>query len=181
MEGTTLTRPRPGPTHARPRPSFWDRGDRLAKVAFALLCLAFLIGFFVFPTYPVYDSYYSLLWGRDLWHGDGLVFDGFRYPTQHPLTIAAGFFLQFFGEWADRLWVLLILASFLVLVAGLYRLGKSGGTPPVGATAALLLLPRCDYPFRAARGYLDIPYMALVVWAAIFEWQRPRRGTSVLV
>ena len=27
---------------------------------------ASLIGFFVFPTYPVYDSYYSLLWGRDL-------------------------------------------------------------------------------------------------------------------
>ena len=54
-----------------------------------------------------------------------LRFDGFRYPTQHPLTIAAGFLLQFFGEWADRLWVALILASFLVLVAGLYRLGRS--------------------------------------------------------
>jgi hypothetical protein len=181
MEGTTLTRPAPGTTSARPEPGFWDRGDRLAKIAFALLCVATLVGFFVFPTYPVYDSYYSLLWGRDLWHGDGLVFDGFRYPTQHPLTIAAGFVLQFFGEYADRLWVLAILASFLVLVAGIYRLGTIAATPLVGAVAALLLLTRFDYPFLAARGYLDIPYMALVVWAAILEAQRPRRGVSVLV
>ena len=100
------------------------------------------------------------------------MFDGFRYPTQHPLTIAAGFFLQFFGEWADRLWVALILASFLVLVAGVYRLGKIAATPLVGAIAAALLMTRFDYPFLAARGYLDIPYMALIVWAAILEGQR---------
>jgi hypothetical protein len=181
MEGSTLTRPDPSTGSARPETSIWERGDRVAKIAFALLCVGFIVGFFVFPTYPVYDSYYSLLWGRDVWHGDGLKFDGFRYPTQHPLTIAAGFLLQFFGEWADRLWVALILASFLVLVAGLYRLGKIAATPLVGAIAAGLLLTRFDYPFLAARGYLDIPYMALVVWAAILEWQRPRRGVSVLV
>src|SRR5215210_3404307 len=101
MEGTTLTRPRPGgrdPIPARPPTSLWDRGDRLAKAAFALLCAGFAIGFFVFPTYPVYDSYYSLLWGRDLLHGDPLVFDGFRYPTEHPLAIAAGAVLQLFGS-----------------------------------------------------------------------------------
>ena len=75
----------------------------------------------------------------------------------------------------------MILASFLVLVAGLYRLGKIAATPLVGAIAAALLLTRFDYPFLAARGYIDIPYMALVVWAAILEWNRPRRGVSVLV
>ena len=166
MEGTTLTRPRPGPTPARPEPSVWDRGDRLAKIAFALLCVGFVVGFFVFPTYPVYDSYYSLLWGRDLLHGDPLVFDGFRYPTEHPLAIAAGAILQLFGGWGDRLWVALTLASFLVLIAGVYRLGRIAATPLVGAVAAALLMTRFDYPFLAARGYIDIPYMALVVWAA---------------
>ena len=174
MEGTTLTRPRPGPTPARPEPSVWDRGDRLAKIAFALLCLGFVIGFFVFPTYPVYDSYYSLLWGRDLLHGDPLVFDGFRYPTEHPLAIAAGAVLQLFGGWGDRLWVALTLASFLVLIAGVYRLGRIAATPLVGAVAAALLMTRFDYPFLAARGYIDIPYMALVVWAA--AWRRAHRG-----
>ena len=176
MEGTTLTRPRPGPSPARPLKSVWDRGDRLAKLAFALLCLGFAIGFFVFPTYPVYDSYYSLLWGRDLVHGDALVFDGFRYPTEHPLAIAAGAILQFFGGWADRLWVAMTLAAFLVLIAGVYRLGRIAATPLVGAVAAALLMTRFDYPFLAARGYIDIPYMALVVWAAT----RPRHKVFVL-
>ena len=181
MEGLTLTRPSPGTDSARSEPSPGERGDRLAKIVFALLCVGFAIGFFVFPTYPVYDSYYSLLWGRDLLHGDPLVFDGFRYPTEHPLAIAAGAILQLFGGWGDRLWVLMILASFLVLVAGVYRLGRIAATPLVGAIAAALLLTRFDYPFLAARGYIDIPYMALVVWAATLEATRPRRGVPVLI
>jgi hypothetical protein len=181
MEGSTLTRPEPGTDSARAQPSSGERGDRLAKVVFALLCVGFAIGFFVFPTYPVYDSYYSLLWGRDLLHGDPLVFDGFRYPTEHPLAIAAGAILQFFGSWGDRLWVAMILGSFLVLVAGVYRLGRIAATPLVGAVAAALLLTRFDYPFLAARGYIDIPYMALVVWAATLEATQRRRGVPVLI
>src|SRR3954451_13383482 len=177
MEGSTLTRPRTRTDSARARPSSGERGDRLAKILFALLCLGFAIGFFVFPTYPVYDSYYSLLWGRDLLHGNPLVFDGFRYPTEHPLAIAVGAILQLFGGAADRLWVAMILASFLVLVAGVYRLGRIAATPLVGAVAAALLLTRFDYPFPAGRGYISILYMALVVWAATFEVspRRPRR------
>lgn len=155
--------------------------DQLARVLFALLCLGFAIGFFVFPTYPVYDSYYSLLWGRDMLHGDPLAFEGFRYPTEHPLAIAAGAVLSLCGEWGDRLWVALVLASFLTLIAGVYRLGRIAATPLVGAVAAALLMTRFDYPFLAARGYVDIPYMALVVWAATLEATRPRRGTPVLL
>jgi hypothetical protein len=181
MEGSTLTRPRPGTDLQRAQPSPGERGDGLAKIVFALLCLGFAIGFFVFPTYPVYDSYYSLLWGRDLLHGNPLVFDGFRYPTEHPLAIAAGAILQLFGGWGDRLWVAMILASFLVLVAGVYRLGRIAATPLVGAVAAALLLTRFDYPFLAARGYIDIPYMALVVWAATLEATHRRRGLPVLI
>src|SRR3954468_5636145 len=180
MEGTTLTRPRPGSEPARPVTTVWDRGDKLARIAFGLLCLGVVVGFFVYPTYPVYDSYYALLWGRDLLHGHPLVFDGFRYPTEHPLAIVAGAVLSPLGRSADRLWVALILASFLALVAGVYRLGRLAATPLVGAVAAVLLLTRFDYPFLAARGYIDIPYMALVVWAATLEARTPRRGVPVL-
>src|SRR3954465_2375117 len=181
MEGSTLTRPRPGTTSARSDVSIWDRGDRLAKLVFALLCLGFLVGFFVFPTYPVYDSYYSLLWGRDVLHGQMPVFDGFRYPTEHPLSIVAGAVLSLFGQAGDRLWVLMILATFLALVAGVYRLGRLASTPLVGAIAAALLLSRFDYPFLAARGYIDIPYMAPALRAAVLEGSRPRRGTPVFL
>jgi hypothetical protein len=181
MEGSTLTRPvSSNGTAAAPAPAR-DRGQSLARIAFGLLCLGVLTGFFVFPTYPVYDSYYSLLWGRDLLHGHMPVFDGFRYPTEHPLSILFGAALSLFGNAGDRLWVLLIFATFLALIAGVYRLGRIAATPLVGAIAAALLLTRFDYPFLAARGYIDIPYMALVVWAAVLEGTRRRRGTPVFV
>jgi hypothetical protein len=150
-----------------------------AKVAFAALCLATLVGTLVYPTYPNYDSYYSLLWGREVVHGNLPHFEGFRLPTEHPLAIAAGVVLQPFGASADRVWIVLIFASFLALVAAVYRLGRIAFTPLVGVVAALLLLSRFDFAFLAARGYIDIPYLALVVWAIALEAARPRRGTPV--
>src|SRR3954466_15715308 len=181
MQGSTLTRPVSPNGVATSPASARDRGERLARIVFALLCLGFLVGFFVYPTYPVYDSYYALLWGHDLLHGHAPVFDGFRYPTEHPLAIAAGALISLAGRSADRLWIALIFASFLALVAGVSRLGRLAATPLVGAVAAALLLTRFDYAFLAARGYIDIPYMALVVWAATLEARRPRRGAPVLV
>jgi hypothetical protein len=153
--------------------------DTLAKVAFAVLCAGFLVGFLVFPTYPNYDSYYSLLWGREVLDLQAPFFQGFRVPTEHPLAIAAGALLSLLGEGGDRVWVAMTLGCFLWLVWGIYRLGQVAFTPLVGAIAAGLLLTRFDFAFLAARGYIDVPYMALVVWAAVLEARRPRRGTPV--
>jgi hypothetical protein len=85
------------------------------------------------------------------------------------------------GQGADRVLVVLTLASFLVLVWALYRLAKTSFTMLVGLTAAAILCTRFDFPFLAARGYLDIPFLALVVWAGVLEAERPRRGNPVLV
>jgi hypothetical protein len=153
----------------------------LARAAFVLLCAGFAIGFFVYPTYPVYDSYYALVWGHELLHGHAPIFQGFRYPTEHPLAIGVGAVLSLLGGGADRVWIALMLGSFVALVAGVYRLGRQAATPLVGALAAALLLTRFDYAFLAARGYVDIPYMAMVVWAAVLEASRPRRGTPVFI
>ena len=65
--------------------------------------------------------------------------------------------------------------AFLVLVAGVYALGKTAFTPLVGFVAAALLVSRFDFPFLAARGYIDIPYLAVVIWAAVIELRAPRR------
>ena len=153
--------------------------DRLARPAFAVLCVAFAAGILVYPTYPNYDSYYSLLWAREILDLGLPTFEGFRVPTEHPLAILAGLVLAPFGEAGDRLWVGLTFATFLALVAGVYRLARVAFTPVVGAIAAALLLTRFDFAFLAARGYIDIPYMALVVWALVLEVQKPRRGTAV--
>jgi hypothetical protein len=175
MEGLTLAR---RPAFARVRSL---DADGVARIVFALLCVAFAVGFFVYPTYPNYDSYYSLLWGRELLDLQTPTFEGFRAPTEHPLAIAAGAVLSLFGDGGDRMWVAVTFAAYLWLLWGVYKLGRVAFTPLVGAVAAALLLTRFDYGFLAARGYVDIPYMALVVWAAVLEAQQRRRGVPVFL
>lgn len=178
MESATLSRTRPR-TGVLARIRAAD-ADVLARIAFALLCVVFTIGFFLYPTYPNYDSYYSLLWGRELLDGAPLRFaEPFRVPTEHPLAIVAGAALSLFGDAGDRIWIALTYASFLWLVWGVYALGRGAFTPLIGGLAAVLLLTRFDFGFLAARGYIDIPYMAMVMWAAVLEQRRPRRGVAV--
>jgi hypothetical protein len=157
------------------QPSAWPR------VLLVLVGLGALIGFFVYPTYPNYDSLYSLIWGKELLHGQLPVFEVYRNPTEHPLAIAFGALCSLFGTGGDRLMVGATLASFVGLTAGLYRLAAAAFTPLVGVIAGALLLSRFDFAFLAARGYIDIPYLAFVVWAAALEAERPRRGLPVFV
>lgn len=150
-----------------------------ARVGFAALCAGALAGFFAFPTYPTYDSYYALIWGRDVLHLHLPDFQVYRAPTEHPLAIAFGVLVSIFGHAGDRLMILGSIGSFVALVAGLYRLGRLTFGPAVGAIAAAVLCTRFDYEYYAAQGYLDFSYMALVVWAGALEAGRRRRGVPV--
>lgn len=157
------------------QPSAWPR------LLLAAVALGTLVGFFVYPTYPNYDSLYSLIWGKEILSGELPSFEVYRAPTEHPLALVFGALMSIFGEGGDRLMVFATLASFVGLVAGLYRLAAVAFTPLVGVIAGALLISRFDFAFLAARGYIDIPYLALVVWAAALEAGRPRRGTPVFV
>lgn len=154
---------------------------RLPWVAFAVLCAALLALFLAYPTYPNYDSYYGLLWARELWDGQKPVFDSFRAPTEHPLSILFSMFLTPFGVNVDRFLVFCAMASVAALAAGVYQLAKVTFNKWVGLTAGLLLLVNWNLVFLAVRGYLDVTYIALVVWAAVLEARRPRRGWPVLL
>jgi hypothetical protein len=178
MESATLTRFGPGSIRLGPLRAM--RGATWAKIAFAVMCVGALIGYFAFPTYPTYDSFYALLWGRDLLHAHLPDFRVYRGPTEHPLAIAFGMLCSIFGEGGARLMVLGSIASFVALVAGLYRLGRLCFGPVVGVVAGLLVLSRFFLENLAAQGYLDISYVALIVWAVVLEVERPRRGTPVL-
>jgi len=180
MESATLTRPRPvtpAPDAAVDRRST----DRWAWLAFGALCIGALVGFLAYPTYPNYDSEYSLLWGREILGGQLPLFETYRAPTPHPLAIAVGTLLAPLGHEAERVWIALCVASFVLLVVGVYRLAREAFTPLVGLAAGFLLVSRFDFGFYAARGYIDIAYMAFVVWAAVLEARRPRRGAPVLL
>jgi len=152
-----------------------------AGIGLAVLCAGALAGYLAFPTYPTYDSFYALLWGRDLLHLHLPDFRVYRGPTEHPLAIFFGLVCSIFGDGGARLMVLGSIASFVAAVAGLYRLGRLCFGPAVGVLAALLLLSRFFVENLAAQGYLDISYIALIVWAIVFEVERPRRGTAVFV
>ena len=179
MESATITRPRSGPAwlgRLRALPAAaW------ARLGFATLSAGAIAGYFIYPTYPIYDSVYDLIWGRELLHGQSLSFKAYRAPTEHPLGIAFGALLSLTGRHAERLLIAATVASFLLLCWGLYRLSRIAFTPIVGALAVVLLVSRLNFDFLAARGYIDIAYMAAVVWAAALEAERPRRGTPVFV
>jgi hypothetical protein len=180
LETATVERPLPGfaglPARVRALPA-----DTIALACFAALAVVALVGSFVWVTYPNYDSYYSLLWGRELMHLHAPSFEAYRAPTEHPLAVAFGALLSLIGRHADRVMVLATLAAFVALVAGTYRLGRICFTPFVGGVAALLVLTRFDFPSLAVRAYIDVPFMAAVVWAGALEAARPRRGTPVFV
>ena len=179
MHSATLESPRPGATLvARLRAG---DGASWARLAFAAMCVLALIGFFAYPTYPTYDSFYALLWGRDVLHLHLPDFHVYRGPTEHPLAIAFGALCSIFGQGGARLMVLGSIASFVAAVCGLYRLGCLCFGPVVGLVAALLLLSRFFLENLAAQGYLDISYIALITWAVTLEVQRTRRGAAVLV
>jgi hypothetical protein len=181
VQSATLARPRPQPDdtwRARLRAvpeTTWTR------LGLAVLCAAALAGYFAFPTYPTYDSFYALEWGRDLLHGQLPDFSVYRAPTEHPLALAFGALCSLAGQAGARLMVLGAIGSFVALTAGLYRLARLCFGPLVGVLTALLMLTRLFDANLAAQGYLDLTYLALIVWATALEVERSRRGTPVFV
>ncbi|MGA2166049.1 MAG: hypothetical protein ABSH36_16505, partial [Solirubrobacteraceae bacterium] len=108
-------------------------------------------------------------------------FGVYRAPTDHPLALAFGALCSLFGQTGARLMVLGSIASFVALTAGLFRLTRLCFGPLVAVLAALLMLTRLYDANLAAQGYLDLTYLALIVWATALEVERTRRGTPVFV
>jgi hypothetical protein len=153
----------------------------LAPAIVAALAAVPLVVFVAFPTYPQYDSYFHLVWGRGLLHGVSPDFGAYAAPTEHPLFIAIGALASLLGtSGGERALVLFTLLSLSALTVAVYRLGERafGRWPGVAAAAftgssfALLLY--------AVRAYVDVPFLALVLWAGALEAARPRRGPLVM-
>ncbi len=150
------------------------------RLALAALTLAAVLGWALLPTYPDYDAYHHLVWGRDLLHGRLPGFETFAAPTEHPLYLALGALLSLAGDGADRLLVLVTILSLVALTAGAYVLGRElfGVAPAVAG--AVFVGSSFAFALYAVRAFVDVPFLALVVWAAVLELRRPRRGTAPL-
>jgi hypothetical protein len=132
------------------------------------------------PTYPNYDSYYHLVWGRELLDGVRPSFEAYQAPTQHPLYLAVGAALSLIGQDADRALVLLCVLSLVALAWAVFRVGDAVFGLWPGLAAAAFTASSFAFLLYAARAYVDVPFLALVLWAAALEARQPRRGRSVM-
>lgn len=145
------------------------------RLAVGALAAAALILFVAAPTYPNYDSYYNLVWGRELLDGRLPSFAGDWAPTQHPLYVALGVLAQLlFGAQADRALVGLGALSLVVLAWATWRVGRACFGATAGLLAALFVASSFALLLYAARAYVDVPFLAVVLVAAAVEAQRPR-------
>ena len=150
----------------------------------ALVVLVYVLAWAITRTYPNYDSYYALIWGRELLHGIAPSFEAYAAPTQHPLWVLAGGLLgAVFGEDGDRAMVLVAMLSQAALVLGAYRVGAAVFGRWSGLLAALFVAASASFLLYAARGYVDSPFLAVVVWAAVYEAEGrgPWRPLALLV
>lgn len=154
--------------------------SRNMVVLASIAALGALLIFFVRPTYPNYDSYYTLIWGRSLAGGQLPDYDVFRTPTPHPLATLLAALLAPLGGAADRALVLIALAAHLALLGFLFRFTQLLLGTLAGLVALAVLLTRTDLEFFTLRAVVDVPFLALIFGAAVLELSRPRRGLPVL-
>ena len=155
--------------------------SRWAGLALFVLAAAVAVVYAIYPLIATYDALYALVWGREFWDGQALSFEAYRAPTEHPLSLAVGIVLAPLGFEAARLMTIVILIAFVGLAAGVYRLGRVAFSPLVGLVAAALVVGLYEFFFYAIRAYVDVPFLAFVIWAAALEAERPRRGGIVWV
>src|SRR5919204_1464136 len=157
------------------------RRAELAVVGAALVAVT--VFWALVSTYPALDSYYALVWGREALHGHSPTFEGYRAPTHHPLWVLVSGVLSLAGGDADRLLVLVALWCLVLFLWGMYRLGTGAFGPWVGLVAALFAASSFAFLLYAVRAFVDIPFLAVVVWAGALTVGRASgvggRGSAV--
>lgn len=137
----------------------------------------------LFPSAVLgFDQMYALVWGRELSSGQLPVYDIPFAPTAHPLPVLVAALASLAGDGsAYDIAVTLAYVSLGVLLYAVFQLGRLTCSWQVGALAAVLIGTSLPILARALTGYLDIPFVALVVLAATLEVRRPRSGLPVLL
>ena len=128
-----------------------------------------------------YDTFYALLWGDQLSEGTLPAYQAPRSPTPHPLSNLVGLVLVPLGDAAAPAMTVLTLLAYGALGFVAYLLGRELAGWLAGALFAALLLTRPLLIEQALSTSIDVPFLALVLGAALLEVRRPRRGLAVIV
>jgi len=146
------------------------------------LALAAVLAWGLSRSYPNYDAYFHLDWGRQVLRGHAPSFTAYAAPTEHPLYVGAAALCALFGRFGERALVLLTMLSWVALVWGTFRLGRLAFGWVPGLAAALILASSFAFLLDAVKAFVDMPFVTLVVWAGVLAAApgRPRRA-AVLV
>ncbi|MSX02321.1 MAG: hypothetical protein F2813_04075 [Actinobacteria bacterium] len=162
--------------------------SRIQAVA-AIVALAALAWLLAGRGLVNYDTLYSLVWGRELSEGQSLVLTTPFAPTLHPFGIVLGILLSPFsktvaagvhGVAATDIVLVLAFLALGALIWLTYKLGSFWFGPWAGVLAALIMITRRPLLDFGARAFVDIPYVALVLAAALIESRRRRAAVPVL-
>jgi hypothetical protein len=157
------------------------RGLRIGDGVLAgVLALAAIGAWALTRTYPNYDAYFHLVWGRELMHGSKPSFEAYAAPTEHPLFVGLAAVLGLVGRAGERLLVLATALSLAALAVAVVRLGRIVLGRWAGVAAAVVVLTSSSLLLYAAKAYVDLPFLAAAAWAAVLEAERPRRGVPVM-
>ena len=126
-----------------------------------------------------YDAAWALVWGDQIVHGQAPSYGVPLAPTPHPLSTGFGAVASLFGDGFAATEALAVVALFM-LTLGVYQLATVAFRPAVGIVATALVLTSYVLLSAATAALLDIPFAALVVWAAVLETREPKRGLPVL-
>jgi hypothetical protein len=172
-------RPGPEPPPERAAPRQWDHRLTYALLAFGVLAVVAV--FLVFRTYPNYDTYYTLVWGKELANWQLPDYDVFRTPTPHPLATFVAWAMAPFGAASDRILVLAGLFGLLGFYAATFVFTERLLGRTIALIALVVMVTRTDMTLLALRAMFDLPFYLLIFSAAVLELRRPRCGWPVLV
>lgn len=150
-----------------------------AIVWIALFAFLFWLAF---PKpYPTLDAYYSMIWGGEIYNGH---LPNYNFPyaqTPHLLPIAASAVLAIFGK--SFTYEAMLAISYLSLGAiwwFIFQIGKRIGGWPAGLLALVMATGQDELNTLAAKAVIDIPTVALLLYALLLELRRPKCGLGVL-
>ena len=135
----------------------------------------------VYQTYPNYDTYYTLVWGKELANWQLPDYDVFRTPTPHPLSTLVAWAMAPFGTASDRILVLASLFGLLGFYVATFVFTERLLGRLIALIALAVMLTRTDMQLLALRAMFDLPFYLMIFVAAVLELRRPRCGWPVLV
>jgi 4-amino-4-deoxy-L-arabinose transferase-like glycosyltransferase len=155
------------------------RFERIPAVAWFVL-IAGLARLAFGPGVLGYDAAWALIWGDQIASGETPDMRTAVAPTPHPLANGVSVAVSVLGpETAAPVMLALSWLSLGALAVAIARLGATLWSWPVGVLAAAIIVSRPLMLTLTAQALVDIPFLALIVWAASAELRRPRQGLAV--